>query len=124
VKKETRRGFTFVELLVVITIIAVLAGVAVVSFVNTNQRSRDSRRRLDIENIRSALELCRTENGSYPLSIYDDVVCGGETYLVDTSRDPKYDAPDDAYDYTRSSETSYSISCTLESGESCVFVNP
>jgi len=118
------KAFTFVELLVVVTIIAVLAGVAVVSFTNTSRRSRDTRRKLDIENIRSALELCRTETGSYPLSIYDDIVCGGETYLSDTPKDPKYDSPDDKYSYTRSSATSYSISCILESGESCTFSNP
>lgn len=114
-------GFTFVELLVVITIIAVLTGAAVVSFANTNKRSRDTRRKLDIENIRSALELCRAEEGSYPLSIYDDVVCGVETYLSETPRDPKTAVE---YTYVRSSATAYTIGCTLESGESCSYTDP
>lgn len=118
-----RVGFTFIELLVVITIIAVLSGAAVVSFTNTSRRSRDTRRRLDIENIRSALELCRTESGSYPSSIYDDVSCDGETYLVSTPKDPKYNSEYD-YEFDLASPTSYTITCVLESEESCSFVNP
>lgn len=116
-----KRGFTFVELLVVITIIAVLSGVAAVSFTNTNRRSRDTRRRLDVENIRSALELCRTESGSYPLSVYNSISCDGETYLVSTPKDPKSGAE---YSYGFVSSTSYTITCVLESEESCSFVNP
>lgn len=116
-----RAGFTFIELLVVITIIAVLSGVAVVSFTNTSRRSRDTRRRLDVENIRSALELCRTESGSYPLSIYNSISCDGETYLVSTPTDPKSGVE---YTYGFVSSTSYTITCVLESEESCSFVNP
>jgi prepilin-type N-terminal cleavage/methylation domain-containing protein len=116
-----RSGFTFVELLVVITIIAVLTGAAAVSFTSTSQRSRDARRGLDVENIRSALELCRTESGSYPLSVYDSIVCDGETYLSDTPKDPKTEAD---YVYTKVSNTSYMIECELESLESCSFTNP
>jgi len=114
-------GFTFVELLVVITIIAILTGAAVVSFTNTNRRSRDTRRRLDIESIRSALELCRTEAGAYPLSIYPGISCDGETYLSDTPEDPKTAG---IYTYAQSSATSYTIDCVLESGEACSFSNP
>jgi general secretion pathway protein G len=114
-------GFTFVELLVVITIIAVLTGAAVVSFTNTSKRSRDTRRKLDVENIRSALELCRTEEGSYPLSIYSNITCGTETYLGGTPKDPKTDS---VYDYSKVSNTSYTIECELESLEPCSFTNP
>ncbi len=118
---KNKFGFTFIELLVVITIIAILTGAAVVSFTSTSKRSRDTRRELDIENIRSALELCRTEEGSYPLSIYDSIVCGSETYLSSTPKDPKSNGN---YTYIRVSTTSYTISCELESLEPCSFTNP
>jgi|APSaa5957512622_1039677.scaffolds.fasta_scaffold229501_1 general secretion pathway protein G len=124
VKLGYEKGFTFVELLVVIVIIAVLTGAAVVSFTNTSRRSRDTRRKLDVENIRSALELCRSESGSYPLTIYPTILCGGETYLADTPEDPKYSTPDDEYGYVYGSATSYTISCVLESGDTCNFTNP
>ncbi|MBU1070817.1 type II secretion system GspH family protein [Patescibacteria group bacterium] len=118
-----RTGFTFVELLVVITIIAILTGAAVASFGNTNIKSRNARRLADIETIRSALELCRTEAGSYPLSIYtpDNITCDSVVYLTSTPKDPKTNGN---YSYTRSSATSYTISCTLEGGGSCSFSNP
>lgn len=122
-KTATKRqsGFTFIELLVVMTIIAVITGVAVVSYNATALKSRDARRKTDIESIRSALELCRTESGSYPASIYNNMSCSGEVYLLNTPRDPKTNAP---YLYTMTSATTYTLSCTLESGDSCSFQNP
>ena len=118
-----RSGFTFVELLVSITIIALLTSAAVVSYTNVSRNSRDSRRLLDIENIRSALELCRTESGSYPPSIYtpDNITCDSVVYLAITPKDPKTDSN---YVYVRNSLTSYNLSCTLEGGGACSFTNP
>ena len=49
-------GFTLVELLVVIAIIAILAVVGLTVYANTQQRSRDARRRSDIEAIARAYE--------------------------------------------------------------------
>ena len=118
---KKRSGFTFVELLLVVTIIAILTGVAMVSYTNVSRNSRDSRRRLDIENIRSALELCRTESGSYPASVYDNITCDSVVYLADTPKDPKSVGN---YSYNKVSDTSYTLSCVLESGEGCSFANP
>jgi len=61
-----RKGFTFIEVLVVITIIAVLVVVGVVAYGSVNKRSRDARRKSDIEQMRSALEMYRADNGWYP----------------------------------------------------------
>lgn len=61
-----QRGFTFIEILVVITIIAILVVIGIVSYGSVNQRSRDARRKSDIEQIRSALEMYRADNGYYP----------------------------------------------------------
>jgi general secretion pathway protein G len=63
-----KSGFTLIELIIVISIIAVLAG-AVLSIINPitlQQRSRDARRKADLEAIRQALELYRAENKQYP----------------------------------------------------------
>ncbi len=59
-------GFTLIEVLVAATIIGVLAAVAVSSYTSINKRSRDSKRRSDIEQVRSALEMYRSDNGFYP----------------------------------------------------------
>lgn len=112
-KSKNTKGFTFVELLVVITIIAVLSGVAMVSFTGTNKNARDSRRRLDLEQIRSALEICRSEDGSYPLSIGTTITCGGQVYLDPVPEDPKEGQVGYGYQYTYISGTAYTL-CALK----------
>lgn len=54
--KTSSRGFTLVEILVAITIIAVLAAVGIVVFGGVQARSRDARRSQDLDSIANALE--------------------------------------------------------------------
>lgn len=105
-------GFTFVELLVVVTIIAVLSGIAMVSFTQTNEGARDSKRKADLEQIRSALEICRAEQGSYPASITTTVTCGGQVYLNPVPEDPREGQVGYDYRYTYVSATQYTL-CAL-----------
>ncbi|OGE07316.1 hypothetical protein A2615_00525, partial [Candidatus Curtissbacteria bacterium RIFOXYD1_FULL_41_36] len=56
-RRPWRRGFTLIELLVVITIIGILAAIAIVSYGGTQERARDSRRKSDLDAIKKALEL-------------------------------------------------------------------
>lgn len=60
------RGYTLIELLVAATLLAVLSVVGVVAYTNINERSRDTKRTSDIEQLRSALEIYRSDNGYYP----------------------------------------------------------
>lgn len=60
------KGFTLLELLVVISIIGILVAVAAVSFTTAQKQSRDSRRRGDIKAIQNAFEQYNsTNNGAY-----------------------------------------------------------
>ncbi|EKD67904.1 MAG: hypothetical protein ACD_48C00158G0006 [uncultured bacterium] len=61
-----KRGFTMIEILISISIIAVLTAIGIVSYVSINKNSRDAKRRGDIEQLRSALELFRSDKGYYP----------------------------------------------------------
>lgn len=61
-----RRGFTLIEVLVAVTIVAVLVSIGVVSYGSVNKRSRDAKRKGDVEQLRSALEMYRADNGYYP----------------------------------------------------------
>lgn len=61
-----KKGFTLMEILISIAIIAVLTALGIVSYVSINKNARDARRRGDIEQIRSALELYRSDYGTYP----------------------------------------------------------
>lgn len=60
------RGFTMLEVLVSATIIAVLTAIGIVSYSSVNKRSRDVKRKSDLEQLRSALEMYRSDNGQYP----------------------------------------------------------
>lgn len=58
------KGFTLVELLVAITILAVLSIVAITIFSNVQKNARDTRRRGDIDAIAKALEVNKDPTAS------------------------------------------------------------
>jgi prepilin-type N-terminal cleavage/methylation domain-containing protein len=63
--KKKQSAFTLIEVLVVATILGVLLSIAVVSFSNAQKKSRDARRKADLETVRQGLILYRQDNGSY-----------------------------------------------------------
>ena len=108
-----KRGFTFIELLVVITIIGVIFASAIVTFTSITTRSRDTRRKADLEAVRQSLEMCRSLTGAYPDTIYDEISCSvsGPILLKNTPHDPK-PCSDlvGAYSYDKASSTEYTLS--------------
>jgi prepilin-type N-terminal cleavage/methylation domain-containing protein len=54
---KRERGFTLIELLTVIAIIGILATIIVVSYINAQAKSRDNKRRADVQAIASAHQL-------------------------------------------------------------------
>ncbi len=69
-KKHFSRGFTIIELLVVISIIAILSSIILASFDSTRKKGRDAKRIADIKQIQLALGLYYDANGQYPPNIY------------------------------------------------------
>lgn len=61
-----RRGFTLVELMITIVVIAVLAAVSVTSYIGLRERARDTRRLSDVRTITQALDVYRAKFGQYP----------------------------------------------------------
>lgn len=60
------RGFTLIELVVVIAIIGIITAFVSLNFVGIRQRGRDAQRKSDIRQIQSAFELYRSDEGNYP----------------------------------------------------------
>lgn len=77
-----KSGFTLIELLVVISIIGLLAAVVLVSLNSSRVKSRDSRRKADIRQMVTALELYFNENNSYPIAGGPGPACSSWIYAT------------------------------------------
>lgn len=70
-----RRGFTLIELMVVVTIIAFLSVIGMAAFTNVQAQARDGRRRADIDAIATAMETNRSgAPGSEKYPAYDEAI--------------------------------------------------
>ncbi len=63
---SARHGFTLMEILIAIAIIAVLTAIGIVSYASINRNARNAKRKSDVGQIQSALELYRSDFGYYP----------------------------------------------------------
>jgi len=60
------RGFTLIELMVVIVILGILAGLIIPRIMGRPDEARSAKARLQIESLETALKLYKLDNGSYP----------------------------------------------------------
>ncbi|RJP46336.1 MAG: prepilin-type N-terminal cleavage/methylation domain-containing protein [Armatimonadetes bacterium] len=71
--KTQTKGFTLVELMVVISIVAVLATIGFTLFQNTQASARDAKRRLDVDAMANTLETrFDATTGTYQTSLVAD----------------------------------------------------
>lgn len=70
-KNNKQKGFTLLELLVVIGIIGLLASIIVINLTGARKRARDTKRVGDVRNIQTANEDYYSKNGKYPTTIGD-----------------------------------------------------
>ena len=64
--KNKSKGFTIVELLIVIVVIGILATLVIVTFTGIQQKARNSQRQTDINALDSHIEAYNASNGYYP----------------------------------------------------------
>lgn len=126
-KWATQRGFTIVELLIVIVVIAILAAITIVAFNGIQQRGRDGQRMSEVGNIKKAIEMYKVDNGTYPAACAsDDAGCSASNlstylsiYMRSVPQDPQ--APSKRYDYVRGpvANNSYAILVHRELNGDC-----
>ena len=68
-KHKQQTGFTIVELLIVIVVIAILAAISIVAYNGIQARARDNIRYSDTKTIIKALEVYKADTGSYPITM-------------------------------------------------------
>ena len=64
--KNRQGGFTLIELMVVIIILGVLAGLIIPRVMGRPDEARQAKAKMQIESLESALKLYKLDNGSYP----------------------------------------------------------
>ena len=101
--KKTTTGFTIVELLIVVVVIAILAAVSMVAYTGIQGRARDSQRLQDMNTIVKALEMYRVQNGRYPNAVATQPTATIGGYELSAG-------PDGPTDFLRALVTSNTIS--------------
>lgn len=128
---QNKKGFTIIELLIVIAIIGLLATISMVALNGARLKGRDAKRVGDIRQVQTALELYFNDQNSYPVTattltlgsasarVLCDTVAGFQADAVGCNKIymgivPTNPAPGGvAYSYSGAS-LSYSIGFSLE----------
>lgn len=97
-----RRGFTLIEMLVVMAIIATLLTIAVPRYVLSLQRSKEAVLRQDLTSLRESIDRFYGDNGKYPPTLavlvekrylrhipVDPIAKSAEKWVIVNSEDPE-----------------------------------
>ena len=71
-----KKGFTLIELMVVVAVIAILATIALVGLSGVQKGARDTQRLATVNGIRTALERYSSNQGSYPAGNFSAMASG------------------------------------------------
>lgn len=124
--KLNQAAFSLIELLVVISIIGILMALSFFGISNAREAARDSKRKADLELIRSGLEMYKSDCDDYPSTLGTSLTGDGSPstclttniYISSTPTDPT--TPSRSYRYSRPTSATYELCTSLESGGTTV----
>lgn len=80
--KTNKKGFTILELLISVAIIAMLSAIVLVGVSSIRERSRDARRMSDVNEIQKALNLYFTNHNAFPVFPTEITITGEDLFSV------------------------------------------
>lgn len=136
------RGFTLIELMVVVLIIGLLASAVVLNVNKSRKQGRDAKRISDLNTVASALESYYADKHQYPISqilavpypgskrnyedmVQEELIGNSNNYLKSIPRDPLGNIGDFGYRYsTNDIGSEYNLAVHLETDKGKTGVMP
>ena len=75
---QEKKAFTLIELLIVIAVIGVLIAIILPNLIGMRERARDSKRKNDLAQLKTALRMYFNDYNSYPETSINDTICCSE----------------------------------------------
>lgn len=128
-KKVTQKGFTIVELLIVIVVIGILAALVITTYNGIQQKGRNTERTTDLKAVQGQLEAYYAQNGAYPATSQLGATSATNVSFIGTDmkgldkealRDPKGTAADYSLNTgTTVGGNKYTYAPTKDDGSAC-----
>jgi len=122
---QKKSGYSLIELMVTISIVVLLSSISLAVYRQASIGARDAKRKTDLETVRQALVLRRTEVGTYPIQTAETtnafftviLLLRADGYLNDIEKiaDPKGNVGDFGYRYVSQNGTIFTVCAEIES---------
>ncbi len=113
-----KRGFTLIELIIVVAIIAIMAGIASVAIAGSRGKARDAVRKADMHHLRRAFHQYQADNEVFPAAdeSWGAIPNIDAVYIKNVPTDPTVTIPFmyATHDSATTNDVEFSIECTLE----------
>ncbi len=118
--QKDQRGFTIVELLIVIVVIGILAALVITTFTGIQQKARNTERTTDIKAVHGQVEAFYAQKGYYPSSADLNNSSWRSTNMKGLDQEALKDPKGSGYTVATSpASTTYSYAVTNSSNASC-----
>ena len=110
-----KKGFTLIEILIVVVIIGILTSIVLVGVGGFRERARDTKRVADLRQVQGALEIYYSKGNAYPsAATWGDLsIILAPSIIPTMPKDPLNDATH-AYTYVSDGAQHYVLEATLE----------